>query len=249
MFLPARPLRRALIVALACTAASTPSAVRAAGAAYAVDTSEISDPGACKVETWTSLASNGDGLLALNPTCVLSLLRPVELSTQVVHGRADGEFATALVPKFKTKLLPSGIGVFGLALSGSASFDAATRQNTALAIAVPATMRFSETERINLNVGYLWDRTSDRHYFTYGAGLDFRTPDNVWTLTTEVFGQLGASDGGSLTRPRLQVGLRYRPVDAFSADLVYGRNISGENANWLTLAVVYRLPGEGKHRE
>jgi hypothetical protein len=54
-------------------------------------------------------------------------------------------------------------------------------------------LRLNNVVRINLNGGWQWDRLLDRHYLTYGAGFDLRTPDNVWTLTGEVFGQLVAT--------------------------------------------------------
>ena len=58
----------------------------------------------------------------------------------------------------------------------------------------------------------------------------------------EVFGQLGArQDAIGVTEPRFQVGLRWRPIDDFNIDLIYGRNIYGENANWITLATVVRF--------
>jgi hypothetical protein len=107
---------------------------------------------------------------------------------------------------------------------------------------VPATLRLSNVLRINLNAGWEWDRVAGQHYATYGAGVDWRTPDNVWTLTAEVFGQLGArQDAVGVTEPRFQVGLRWRPIDDFNVDLIYGRNIYGENANWITLATVVRF--------
>ena len=59
---------------------------------------------------------------------------------------------------------------------------------------MPATLRVSNVVRINLNAGWQLDRTANRNYFTYGAGFDWRTPDNVWTLTGEVFGQAGAAE-------------------------------------------------------
>ena len=86
------------------------------------------------------------------------------------------------------------------------------------------------------------DRTVNQNYFTYGAGFDWRTPDNVWTLTGEVFGQVGAAEVSSVVDPRFQLGLRYRPVDRFNVDLIYGRNLTGENANWITLATIVRFP-------
>lgn len=60
--------------------------------------------------------------------------------------------------------------------------------------------------------------------------------------TAEVFGQLGPrQDAIGVTEPHFQIGLRWRPVDEFNIDVIYGRNIAGENANWLTLATVFRF--------
>ena len=108
----------------------------------------------------------------------------------------------------------------------------------------PATMRLSNVMRINVNAGWAWDRLADIHYATYAAGVDWRTPDNVWTFTAEVFGQIGKAilDGPGETRPRFQTGLRWRPIDRWNVDLIYGRNLYGENANWITLATILRFP-------
>ena len=58
----------------------------------------------------------------------------------------------------------------------------------------------------------------------------------------EVFGQLGVrQDAVGVTEPRFQVGLRWRPIDDFNVDLIYGRNVYGENSNWITLATVVRF--------
>ena len=61
-------------------------------------------------------------------------------------------------------------------------------------------------------------------------------------MTGEIFGQTGASDIPGVTRPRFQAGLRLRPIETFSVDFIYGRNITGENANWLTVAMTIRFP-------
>ncbi|HEY5215915.1 MAG TPA: hypothetical protein VIJ17_03375, partial [Pseudolabrys sp.] len=73
-----------------------------------------------------------------------------------------------------------------------------------------------------------------------------RTSDNVWTLTGEVFGLGGMADVSSVTQPRFQVGLRFRPVDRFNIDVIYGRNLTGENANWITVATVIRFAPAGQ---
>lgn len=214
----------------------------AAGAAYQVDTAEVSSVGSCKVESWVSSASNHDFIAAVAPACVANLLRPVELSAQFNRSRADGEWATAATPKLKTNLIPTAIGSWGVAITATTSYDFTARETTAFAMTIPATLRLSNVVRINVNAGWQLNRTVDRHYFTYGAGFDWRTPDNVWTLTGEIFGQAGTAEVASAVRPRFQVGLRYRPVDRFNVDLIYGRNIAGEDANWITLATVIRFP-------
>jgi hypothetical protein len=216
----------------------------AAGTAYAVDTSEVTDPGACKVESWASAASNHDFFGAVNPACGINPFLPTELSVQASRARSDGEWATGLTPKAKVRLIPTAIGSPGLAISATAAFDITDHENTALAVVAPVTWRLSNVVRINLNGGWMWDRTVDRHYLIYGAGVDWRTADNVYTLTAEVFGQVGSSDIASITQPRFQIGTRYRPIDAFSVDLIYGRNITGENAHWITAGTTIRFAAE-----
>ena len=229
------------VCAVAATAGFS-SEARAAGAAYQVDTAEVSEVGSCKVESWISSAANHDLIASVSPACVVNMLRPVEVSAQFTRSRADGEWGTSVSPKVKTNIVPTAIGSWGFAISATAAYDLITKENTALAATVPATLRVSNVVRINLNVGWQLDRTTDRNYLTYGAGFDWRTPDNIWTLTGEVFGQAGAAlDQPGLVEPRFQLGLRYRPVDQFNIDLIYGRNLAGERANWITLATIFRF--------
>lgn len=230
-----------VIAALLCIARA-----EAAGTAYGVDTAEVSDPGNCKVESWLSWASNQDFLGITNPSCVFDFGRPTELSVQLQRSRADGEWGTFAAPKFKTNLIPSGIGTFGVAIAGGAAFDLITRETLGFFAYIPATMRLSETMRMNVNAGWQWNRIDDVHFFSYGVGFDWRTPDNVWTLTAEVFGLVGQGDPKTVGQPRYQLGVRWRPVDRFSMDVILGRNITGENANWITLATSIRFPGGDK---
>ena len=234
--------RAASVLVVAAAVCLISENAHAAGAAYFVDTAEVGEPGACKVESWISAASNHDFFAATSPGCVVNIFRPVELSAQFVRTRADGEWASGVAPKVKTNLVPGAIGSWSIGLSALTAYDLTAQQNVATFVTVPATLRLSNVVRINLNVGWEWDRIAGQHYATYGAGLDWRTPDNVWTLTAEVFGQLGArQDAIGVTEPRFQIGLRWRPIDDFSIDLIYGRNIYGENANWITLATIYRF--------
>ena len=72
-------------------------------------------------------------------------------------------------------------------------------------------MRLSEMMRLNVNAGWQWDRIVDAHFFSYGVGIDWRTPDNVWTLTAEVFGLVGLGDPRTARQPRYQVGIALAP--------------------------------------
>jgi hypothetical protein len=216
----------------------------AAGTAFAVDTAEISETGSCKIESWYSAASNQDAIAIVNPSCVVEMLgRQIEVGAQLARQRTDEDWASSITPRVRTKLIPTAIGSFGLAIAAGASFDLATLEATSAFTYVPATLRLSEVMRINLNAGWLWDGTVDRNYLTYGIGYDWKFTD-VLTLTLEAFGQVGSSEIAAVVEPRFQAGLRYRPVDRFSVDLIYGRNINGENANWITLAMTIRFPPE-----
>lgn len=214
---------------------------RAANGAYAVDAADIGEAGSCKVESWLQAATNTDFSAVANPSCVVNVFRPVELSMQTVRSRSEGDWSTSLAPKAKWNIAPTGIGRFGVAFSAGGAFDASTGEHLTAFATIPATYRLSETTRINLNAGWLWDRSVDRHYLTYGLGFDWKLTETLqWTI--ETFGQAGTSDTPSAVRPRFQTGLRYRPNEIFSVDVIYGRNISGEDANWITIGTTIRFP-------
>jgi hypothetical protein len=228
----------ATAVISALTAAGS---ARAANGAYAVDAADISDVGSCKVESWISTATNTDFSAVANPSCAVNILRPVELSLQTNRARSDGDWTTTIAPKAKWNFVPTGIGKFGVSFYAGGSFDALTGDNLTAFAVVPATYRLSETMRINVNAGWLWDRTVDRHYLTYGVGFDWKFTDVLqWTI--EAFGQAGASEIPGVTQPRFQTGVRYRPNEIFSVDIIYGHNIMGESSNWITIGTTIRFP-------
>jgi len=72
--------------------------------------------------------------------------------------------------------------------------------------------------------------------------LHFGRAARACHISAQPFGQAGQADVPSVTRPRFQAGVRYRPNEIFSVDLIYGRNIQGENANWITLGTTIRFP-------
>src|SRR3954453_7647358 len=233
--------RTGIAVAIAAFAALPAREARAANGAYAVDAADISEVGSCKLESWMSMATNTDFSAVANPSCVVDPFKPVELSMLANHAKSDGEWSTSIQPKAKMNFIPTGIGKLGVSFYAGGSFDVATGQNLTAFAVVPATYRLSETMRINLNGGWLWDRRADRHYLLYGLGFDWKFTDTLqWTI--EAFGQTGASDVPSAVRPRFQTGVRYRPNEIFSVDVIYGHNITGENANWITIGTTIRFP-------
>ena len=233
------------VVPLAAAPLFVPERARAAGSAYQVDTGLISSPGSCKVDSWASFAGNGDVFAAATPACVFDLGKAVEFSSQFSRFRSGGEWTTAAAPKVKTNIVPGGaIGEWSVAVSASAAYDATARELAGFALTVPATLRLTDNARINVNAAYLRGLSPGRDLFGDGVGVDVRTSDNVWTVTGEVFGALGAGredDARGELRPRFQLGLRYRPVDEFNIDLIYGRNLLGESSNWITLATTVRF--------
>jgi hypothetical protein len=243
-------LRTSLVIAITSVIAVwfAPQRAEAANGAYAVDAADISDLGSCKVESWYSMATNRDFATVANPSCVVQLGQPVELSALTNYARSGGDFSTTIAPKAKINIEPTGIGKFGYSALLSGTFDAVTGQNTAVFAEIPATWRFTENTRININAGWLWDRTVDRHYFTYGVGFDWKFTD-VLQYTIEMYGQVGHAELASTVQPRFQTGVRYRPNDIFSVDLIYGRNITGEDSNWITIGTTIRFQPEGSTRK
>jgi hypothetical protein len=47
--------------------------------------------------------------------------------------------------------------------------------------------------------------------------------------------------GPGQTNPRFQSGIRYSPRKDVDYDLIYGRNLTGEGANWITFALTLRV--------
>ena len=80
---------------------------------------------------------------------------------------------------------------------------------------------------------------ADQHYANYGASIDWRTPDNVST-PAEIL-PAWRKAGRDRHSPTAFPGLRGRPIDEFNVDLIYGHNIYGETANWVTLGTTFRF--------
>jgi hypothetical protein len=221
-----------------------PAQQAAASGAFAVDDAEIDRAGACKVESWLSAAAKGDRVGTVSPSCTVDLGRVVEINPQFQRARSGGVWDTALAFQGKTNLLPVGIGSLGLALKGAPTFDFTGGQIAGGYLTVPATYQFSERFKININCGWLYERDPDWHWFTWGAGFEWKLAETLpLMLIGEAFGQAGhrASTAPKLHHPRAQLGLRYTPIETLDFDVIYGRNINGENAHWITVGLNVRF--------
>lgn len=242
-----RPAMQSLIIV--CTSLLTfalvvlaaPSSGDAAGG-FVVDDAEVGKPGDCKIESWVSSASNNDVIGVVSPACVANVGRPVEIGFSLARFRFEDVWGSELVIKGKTNLLPVEKGKLGLAISGGTAFDLLTGENSGSFINVPATLQVTEQFKINLNAGWLYVRAEDLHWITYGAGFEWNFVKPL-TLIGEVFGLAGHHhvEPASVREPRAQLGLRFTPVENIDIDVIYGRNIFGENANWITLGLNVRF--------
>ncbi|HZL39285.1 MAG TPA: hypothetical protein VFC45_03295 [Pseudolabrys sp.] len=234
---------------LAMTIALAPVSALAAGGAYVVDDVAIDKPGACKVESWAAAASNHDFTAVTSPACVVKLGIPVELGGQLQRSRDDGIWSTTGTLKAKTNIIPFENHPFGLGISGGSSWDLVSGMNTGGFINVPVTIKVTDKFHFNLNSGWLYDNVAKISYLTWGAGFEWGFVDK-FTLIGEVFGQVGALpavDPGSplplnsIREPRTQLGVRFNPQENIDIDVIWGHNITGENAQWATLGLNVRF--------
>ena len=111
--------RQRALATLIIVLAPAPQALAARlGGAYYVDDAEIGKPGSCEIESWGSFALNRDHIAVFSPACVVNLGGPVELGTNLVNLRSQGEkdslvSLTAMFEQHRLSLLAwYGIRVF-----------------------------------------------------------------------------------------------------------------------------------------
>jgi hypothetical protein len=212
------------------------------GGAYYVDDAEIEKVGVCEIDGWSSFAANGDRISVFSPACVFNLREPVELGTNLLNVRSEGEndpFATLTA---KTVPIPIGRNGFGLAISGALVYDPLNRTGNGFIVNVPVTFELSKQLRVNVNVGAQYLSGDPQGWFaTAGAGVSWNFVPK-WSVISEIFALVGPEQ----TNPRFQSGLRYSPTKRIDWDLIYGRNLFGEGANWITMGLTVRIGNEDR---
>ncbi len=235
---------------LAMTIVLAPASALAAGGAFMVDDAEVDEANHCTAQFWSSAASNHDFIAVAYPTCVVNLGIPVELGGQLQRSRDDGVWSTTGTLKAKTNIIPFENHPFGLGISGGSSWDLISGANTGGYMFVPITIPVNDKFKVNVNGGWLYDNVAKISYATWGAGFEWIFVPDQWTLIGEVFGQVGAlpavnpgdpSPLNSIREPRTQLGVRFNPQKNIDIDVIWGHNITGENAQWATLGLNVRF--------
>ena len=174
---------------------------------------------------------------------MLNLGAPVELGTNLVNLRSEGVGDSTASLTAKIVPLPIGGGGFGLALSGAFVYDLTDKNINSVILNVPLTYDFGKHLRFNINVGAQYIRGDSRDigqnppglFATAGAGVAWNVVKE-WSVISEVFALMGPGQ----SNPRFQSGLRYSPTKDVDWDVIYGRNLTGEGANWVTVALTIR---------
>jgi hypothetical protein len=223
----------AVVIALAFSVEAKAATL---GGAYYVDDAEIGKVGSCEYESWASFAQNGDRIFVFSPACVVSLGMPIEIGTNLVGTRSAGLWDSTVSLTAKSVPIPiPEQGGMGLAVAAALTFDFVTHTVSGFILNVPVTFDLSKQFRVNFNFGAQLDVDQRQLFFTTGAGAAWSFKKD-WSVIGEVFAIIGRGQ----SNPRAQGGIRYNPNKDIDCDIIYGRNLAGEHANWITMALTIR---------
>jgi hypothetical protein len=171
------------------------------GGAYYVEDAEIGKVGSCEIESWSSFAASGDRITVFSPACVVKLGAPVELGTNLLNLRSDGQEDYLATLTAKTVPIPIGRNGFGLAISGAVVYDPRNQTGNGFIVNVPVTFEFSKELRVNVNFGTQYYTGGDPHglYATSGIGVSW-TFIKHWSFISEVFALMGSGQTIRLLR-------------------------------------------------
>jgi hypothetical protein len=240
-------LRRGIAAAIFAFLAPACSQEALAAGALAVDDADLDPVGHCKLESWLSFGSNRDRIAVAAPGCVFDFGRPVEATLGFMRGRLDGTQQSGATAKLKTLITPTDAGKVSVAVSAAATYSINSDQMADFAASILTTFRIAENIKLNLNGGWLNNLADGRHGATWGAGIDWSVNDRI-SLIGETFGLLGHRDAGRphANDPRAQLAVRLKPTENIDFDVIYGRNILGENAHWITVGLNVRFNAFGE---
>jgi hypothetical protein len=231
--------------ALLLLALAIPQEAFAANGATAVDDTDIDPAGNCKVDSWASFASNQDRVALVAPGCVFNIGQPVDISAAFARVRQDAAWSTGAALKFRTFRIESG--KVSALFSAGVAYDFSSDEVADILVNIPVTFQILENFKLNLNGGWLYNRPDQLHWGTWGASFDWSVNERI-SIIGEVFGLAGNRDPERphANDPRAQLVLRFKPSENVDLDVIYGRSILGENANWITVGLNVRFDAFGE---
>lgn len=233
-------LLRATTFLAALLAAGT---AHAASGAYAVDDAAVDAVSQCKIESWLSAAGTSPAhrIVATAPACVAPLFdHRVDLSAAFARARSAGEYSSNLSLKMKTPIPGFDFAAndrLGAAVAFGGTFNLTTNVTHTIFVSVPVTIRLAAPLVMHLNVGYHEDRIERHQNATWGAGFEL----SLKPITLDKFTLIAETFGNHRDRAAAQAGIRFTPIEKIDFDLIYGYNLTGEEANWITLGLNLRF--------
>jgi hypothetical protein len=61
--------------------------------------------------------------------------------------------------------------------------------------------------------------------------------DDVRSISQSALRMIGEAFAEDSPKPGSQIGVRYTPAEKIDFDLIYGRNLRGDNASWITVGM------------
>ena len=166
---------------------------RGAGGAHVVDDAAVEDPGNCNLETWASAMGKGSVLFTASAACTPRRVPWLQAGGWMQRTWTRTGDDTLVGPAIKAAALPLGHGL-NLALSAWGGWSLGLDRFEAAGASIPLTMELGSGVTVNLNAGWEWSRTDDRHKAIVGAQIDWSASDHL-SLMAEGFSQIGTGVG------------------------------------------------------
>lgn len=220
--------------AIAASSLSLAPMAWASGNEHVVDDAAVETPGVCHLEAWATRFGPRQGLVNLAPACTRKAWPRLELGAGFQRAwTPSGRGVATLGPALKLNILPEEQGL-GLGLTGAAAYDPRSGHVETATLVAPVTLPVSDRLRINLNAGWSYARTSERHQAAFYGVQGELAVTRTLTLMVESFRREGGDPGA-------QAGVRWNPGGGrFDLDLVVGRRVDGESPRALSLGFTVR---------
>ncbi|NWN47484.1 hypothetical protein HT121_07445 [Pseudomonas sp. MAFF 301514] len=214
------------------------SKAHAAGGSYVVDDGAINAPGECNVDAWYT-ANRHDSSThtqTLSPACTFAALPSVQWGAALSRATSTDKGETQVNPQLKAQLWSREDLGLEMALSAGAHFALDRHHGFDGAdFNFPLTWQPLTPLRLNLNAGWshAYNDGDQKHRLTWGTGFEYQVAP-LLTLIAERYGQEGG-DQAWQAGPRLHLG------EFVDVDLVVGRSLIGDRAQWLTTGATLRF--------